>query len=90
MDTNEDVVAFNAQTIQDNGSLLKSGLGVASATPSSNAQLVAANSKKIDDIATRSKENKVKIAKLYGLFLFFGFGEGGGGKAKLTDTYPAI
>jgi len=51
--------------IAENSSLLKSGLNPSSATPASNAQIVAANAKKIDEIAARSRENKAKIAKLF-------------------------
>jgi len=65
IDTNEDIVAFNARMIAENSAWIKNGLDVSSATPASNAQLIATNSVKIGEIAERSKENKIKMVKLY-------------------------
>jgi hypothetical protein len=63
LEANEEIVKTNADLIAGNGSLLSSGVG-SSASASSNAQLIAENARRIDDINRRAAENKARIAKV--------------------------
>lgn len=60
MAANEEVVQFNASVIADNANIIKGGAdkALASATPDSNAQIIAANAAKIEEISKRVQENQ--------------------------------
>ena len=58
---NEEIVLFNAQKIDENSAILKSGVSAKSATAESNKTLIASNSTRVDAIAVKAAENKAKI-----------------------------
>jgi len=54
MDANEKIVEYNSQCIAKNSEFLKNGISSSSATPESNATLIAANAARIDAVLTRA------------------------------------
>lgn len=65
MEVNEEVVKYNAAAIATNSSLLSTPASLgAGASPSSNADLIVANARKIEQIAQKAAENKAKISKV--------------------------
>jgi hypothetical protein len=64
MNANADIVAFNGEQIAANSEMLNGSLTASSATPESNAQLVAANSKSMADLLANVSKNKGKIDEL--------------------------
>jgi len=65
MDGNEEIAQFNAKIIASNAELLANGVDASKATPESNAELIAANKHKIEDIKQRSNKNKERINELF-------------------------
>lgn len=66
MAANEEVVQFNAGLITDNASIIKTGMKeMQEATPQSNEQLIAKNTKKIDELTKRVAENQAANKAAY-------------------------
>ena len=64
MNANAEIVAFNGEQIAANSEMLNGSLTASSATPESNAQLVAANSESMADLLANVSKNKGKIEEL--------------------------
>ena len=64
MNANADIVTFNGEQIANNSEMLNGSLTASSATPESNAQLVAANSDSMADLLANVTNNKDKIEEL--------------------------
>jgi len=65
IDTNEEIVEFNAAQIAKNSQLLHNGIGLDRASPQSNAALIASNTKKAEEIKERAAANKKLTSELY-------------------------
>jgi hypothetical protein len=65
LSTNEEIVQYNAAQIAENSRLLNGGLNAEGATPASNAEIIAGNKKRIEDVASRAAANKKLLQTLY-------------------------
>ena len=61
MNTNEKIVSLNPEQISANSEMLKGPLTSTNATEESNSELIAANSKSMDDLSPDVSKNKPKI-----------------------------
>lgn len=65
MEANQAIVEFNSAQINKNSALLASGIGAESATPESNAKLIASNAARAAAVQAKAAENKKTLHDLH-------------------------